>query len=402
MASSCSTSGFGQDAISKNDIVTSGLDLFQNVTRETAMRNGTWVPINPMPQVDAQTVTFDFPYNEIDFIQLDTIYASVSYKVTNENGGDLGTVAADPVGPVNLAAHALYGSCQVSIQGIPITELENTHLGMKAYIQTLLSTNETSQNSQLKIENWEMDTAKTFNDFKNKDDAVAANKGKNLGFNKRMKEVEKSTVVHSLFKPGSDIFQSKRFLLPNTRLTVKLTRNKDEYVLNSEKNTKYKIKILDIVLWAKYIAVDPAKAAGIYSHLNTNAALYPFQKSEIKTFVFSQGLTSLKIPSAFKGALPSMALVALIHSEAIDGNYNKNPYYFENYDLKHIACRVNGQFLPHDGYRPNFSKNDFCREYKALFDIAGMSCTDSGTALTPALFKDGCSMYAFDFSPEVS
>jgi hypothetical protein len=51
-------------------------------------------------------------------------------------------------------------------------------------------------------------------------------------------------------------------------------------------------------------------------------------------------------------------------------------------------------------YTPNFSTNFVVKEYLELFDQTGVSGDDTGNLITPNQYMDGCTLYAFDLTPD--
>ncbi len=56
-----------------------------------------------------------------------------------------------------------------------------------------------------------------------------------------------------------------------------------------------------------------------------------------KEFVYDQ---------IFANAVPSKLVVGFVSQTAVNGDYTKNPYHFQNFSVTDVAVYINGQSIP--------------------------------------------------------
>ena len=95
-------------------------------------------------------------------------------------------------------------------------------------------------------------------------------------------------------------------------------------------------------------------------------------------------------------------VIGFVRADALNGQYNLNPFNFQHFDCSFIAIRVNGMQVPSKGYRPNFEKRIVRRELRALYDNIGVNSAadDTGCNLNVDDFVGGYTLFAFDLTPD--
>ena len=84
----------------------------------------------------------------------------------------------------------------------------------------------------------------------------------NTGALQRLQLFEESESVEMEGPLYDDICQINRYILNNTQIDIKLFRARQEFVIMTETDDKYKIEIEDICLKAYYIKVMPTIITG--------------------------------------------------------------------------------------------------------------------------------------------
>ena len=117
-----------------------------------------------------------------------------------------------------------------------------------------------------------------------KDDSEDMDKiSENLGAERRTRVFDSSKSVTLQGPLFQDIFMQKRYLLNNTRMTIRLDRSPLEFVLlNLEAAGSYKLQLEDVVLKVRMIELNPATQYAISKSLETKPALYPYTRRDIR------------------------------------------------------------------------------------------------------------------------
>jgi hypothetical protein len=120
-------------------------------------------------------------------------------------------------------------------------------------------------------------------------------------------------------------------------------------------------------------------------------------------YFYNSGITNISIPDATPGIYPKCIFVGMVETAAFNGAYKKNPYNFQTFGVSSIGFMMNGQFTPSTPYTPDFTSDNYLREYLSLFMATGrfgIHEDDNGISLMD--FAHGCTLYAFTFAPDLS
>ncbi|MCP3681363.1 MAG: hypothetical protein GY861_01615, partial [bacterium] len=80
--------------------------------------------------------------------------------------------------------------------------------------------------------------------------------------------------------------------------------------------------------------------------------------------------------------------------------FAKSPFNFKNYDIREVSVIVAGESYPSKPLQINFNTNDYVRAFVQLFEGLGMGSENKGNNITKESYKCGCSLFAFDLSPD--
>jgi hypothetical protein len=174
-------------------------------------------------------------------------------------------------------------------------------------------------------------------------------------------------------------------------------------ILSGEENPNQKLKITEASLKICQINVNPQILLAHEKALGHSPALYPFIRSDIKTFTMSAGITSYRIDNLFNGDIPTDLVVALVDGDAYSGSYTKNPFNFANYSLNSLGFYVDGNPSPHKPFTVNFDdakqgQGIFANAYLSLFgEKVGQNF---GNNIEMRDFTGGYAIYKFDLGDE--
>ena len=234
-------------------------------------------------------------------------------------------------------------------------------------------------------------------------DFGATLKGKekiNSGFVERAKIIERSNKFDFYIPIASDILQSEKLLHPSINLRLRLTRAFDTFSLLCLDNTRYKIEIEDLRVFARYITVSQ-KLVTEHSRLlaKGDPLIYPITRTVMKSYNMAPGSMSSYAANMFHGVLPKSIIIGFVKTAAFHGSQGLNPYTFEHFNMKSCLLRVNGENVPSDPISPDFKNECFMREYMEFYRNIGIDISeDAGNIITPALYKGGMYFMSFDLT----
>ena len=111
-------------------------------------------------------------------------------------------------------------------------------------------------------------------------------------------------------------------------------------------NENYKLKILSTILKVCHVSLNPSMIITHNEALEIAPAIYPFWRSDIKSFTVAAGSHTFMTDNIFHGEVPSKIIIGLVSNAAYSGDYTKNPFNFQNMGLNYLEINVDGQPVP--------------------------------------------------------
>ena len=305
-------------------------------------------------------------------------------KKTDGSAIDVGT---DKCAFVNLAIACMFSDCATKISDVQISGGDFDY-GYTAYFLTALQYQLQAQKSHLKVLGWDRDEAGLFDDEKNK------------GHVKRMAMVDKS-VAYELYGPlYTSITRQEKYLLSQTDVRIKLTRALSKFACMSFAGTDLKVDIENCNLFIRRVAVNPSVIEGHARGLSTKNAIYRIPRYQVVTHIITKGQREATKDNLFTTETPKLMLVGLVDHNAYNGDYKKNPYNFQNYDINKLVLYRNGEIVHGQALTPNYKTNQYTGAYAHTMSSLKFFNTDDSNGVTYEDFKDGYNIYAFDLTSD--
>ena len=230
------------------------LDLFSPPVYQTAVEEGSWDKIAPLPGYNSNTVEFHYSgTDEYPDLEQTYLYLKVSIRKRTATQTDQNATPItenDKIAPVNNFMHSIFRSATLYINN---TAIENTNdmYAYRAYIENLLSFSKSAKDTHLNNCLFIKDTPGSMNyvepqhfsltETSSTADVVKHLKsvnesGANEGLFERKKRFNNDSV--ELWGPVQiDMFNTNRYLLNNVSFRLVLTRNSDAFCLMGERGT---------------------------------------------------------------------------------------------------------------------------------------------------------------------
>ena len=186
----------------------------------------------------------------------------------------------------------------------------------------------------------------------------------------------------------------KRSILNGVAVSIKFFQASNEFRLIRFGDENYKLKITSAILKVCFVSLHPSVIVAHNEALKISPALYPFWRSDIKSFSVAGGSHTFMTDNIFHGQVPSKIIIGMVTNSAYSGDYDKNPFNFMNMDLNYLEINVDGQPVPSRPFRPNFDENDYISSYLSLLDSDLDS--KSGIIIKPTDYPKGYALYLFD------
>ena len=418
----------------------SEVDLFNVPPTQQSLERGRWIDYAPISSVQNPDSAITFLIAGTDeYIDLSKTILTVTGKVTLKDGTSKLTGGGQSnVAPVNNFLHSLFRQVDVYLNGKQVTPAMGTY-AYRSYIETLLNYDVSAKESQFSSALYYKDTAGEMDSngslpatkvLNYKTAAVPPATSQNAsvkysspgtgnqGFAKRNQFITNGNQFVLSGPIFSDIFMTDRLLLNMMDLKVELNRSTDDFCL-MDKNAKDseispKVHLTDVVLKIRKVKVDQAVSDGVERMLKQTPALYPIRRVECKILTIPEQLPNIRQDNIFSGIIPKSFVFGLVHVDAYNGTYGKNPYNFAHFGVTNVSLTANGQEIPFKQLTLKYpgdkdgkvdpakdTKLDFDEAYNTLFSGTGKIYSNAGLDITREDYPGGYALYAFDLTPDM-
>ncbi len=389
------------------------INLFSIPPTQTSLEKGRWIDYHPLSSVenDDGTITFLVAGTE-DYVDLSKTILVVEGKVLKADGTDLSGNEQTDIAPVNNFLHSLFKQVDVYLNGKQVTPAMGTY-AYRAYLETLLNYDVSAKKSPLTSALYYKDTAgemdsngslPTEKTISGGTKVMTAASG-NQGFAKRHQFIhdgKKFTLAGPVFV---DAFMGSRLLLNLVDLKLILNRSSNQFCLMDKNGSAInaKVKLTDVVLKVRKVRVSPSVSMSHELALKKMPAIYPIRRVECKAFVMPANIPAVRKDNVFTGTIPKTFVFGLLDAKAFSGDYGKNPYNFENYDVRTVTLTANGEELPFKQLTLNYESNkeNFIQAYNTLFSGTGKMNYNTGLDISREDYPKGYTLYAFDLTPDM-
>ena len=340
---------------------------------------------------DASEVEFFIPNDGDMLIDLANTELLTTFKVKKGNNDSL--AAGDKVSVINSIGATLFNFIDCWLGNTLVTE-RTPNQAFRAIVETLTSHGRDAAGSWLQSALFFKDTAEQMDNTN--PDPTGANAVVNEGLKKRFEYTKASKRVVVRSRIHSDVFNQARPLVNGVPLRLKFKLNSDKYCLLSEKdNVPYKIVIEEMVMRVRYQKLSD----DIYKEIAKSPVSYPITRVKIKEDVIPIGVKSFNLPNFVSGELPQKIIVGIVTNDAVNGDYKKNPFNFQHFNLGQFSLNVNNSVHGGVPLEFDFENDQFESGYWQLFEATGKKFRDDGMLIERDDYKSGYALYAFDISP---
>ena len=223
----------------------------------------------------------------------------------------------------------------------------------------------------------------------------------------KLTETEGTSCVHeALTRLNLDMMQQSRYLLNGISMSLRLYRNNDSFVFKIDPSianpNTYFISIEDISLFIRHVTPKSSILLDHARMLAQQTAIYPIDRSWVKTMHITKGMQEETFSNVFMGQLPNRMIIGLVKTTDYSGDMRTDPFTFHHFNLSHISLNVNGKQVPMRALEPNFNKKEFRRCYYHLLETVLGSCLEErsiGLSETEYI-SEGKTLFGFNISPD--
>ena len=130
--------------------------------------------------------------------------------------------------------------------------------------------------------------------------------------------------------------------------------------------------------------LNQAKAVGLGT---TSPMLIPLTQTKIRSYLCVKEISSFNWTNCIRGVIPHQVIVAFVDHQAYTGNFQKNPFAFQNFGVQKINLKVNGQSYPATPYNVDFDNGDFMDIYDDMLRSIGFSEIHESDGISKSEFR---------------
>jgi hypothetical protein len=337
-------------------------------------------------------IDFSISGNTEAYINLKAAKFYFKARVLHSDGTEI--AATEKVAFVNQWGSSLIKQCDVFLNDTLITTSDNMY-AHKAYFHNLLTFNNEAAKNQLSAQGWDKDDSGKFDSLTTADNQVL----------KRRSDLIKSSKFVECESPlFVDMFMQDLFLIPGVNIKIRLTRAPANFCLMTGEGTagkEYKIEIAEVILRIPKYYVNTSTRLSHESFLRNNNAIYAFRRSEIRSFSIDRGSRTVLKDNISLTQSPTKILIAMLDTSALTGNYTKNPYNFQHFNVNYVNVIQEGRNLRSRILTPDFSKELYMSSYMSLVELANRDLNIDPMMISYLEYKGGFTMFGFFAQPPV-
>lgn len=377
----------------------SELDLFKQLSVQTAILSRRDVRIRPISSIDGGGNTIEFLISGAgdDYIDPQEIYLTL--KVNLYKSAGVNVAETDKVSPANNLLHSLFEQIDVYVNDRCISSSDNNY-AYRAYFTSVLGFTPDEKNSVLSTIGWTTDDPGEYDNIDpNPKDAANVARNTNSGLVERRKPFLGGKTVELYGKLYCDLFQQDRLIINKVDIRIKLVKKSSDFCVLGDNGI---IEIKDAELRVDKVTLSPDNQWGIEEALKGQNITYPLRHIVTTAHSVAAGKQSAVIDNLFLGPLPERIFFGCVLSAAYHGSKATNPFNFKHFAANEVSINVDGVQIPSIPYKIDFTTDEYKQPYVDLQRVVGKYLTGTSNGLTLNDYKNGCAIYGFDLTADKS
>jgi hypothetical protein len=187
-------------------------------------------------------------------------------------------------------------------------------------------------------------------------------------------------------------------MMPGVDIRIQFNKSADKFALECYGSGKENIQlqILEAKLYVRKISLLPSIQVAHMKTWKDNPAMYPGTKVSMKSYSLPIGTFTHTNESLMTGLIPQRVILGIVATENYQGDYEKNPFSFENNGLQQIIITCNSEQTTQHVINVDKDEDRVLDGYTSLFDAMGITNCDAGLDLRVNEYKNGKTLYGFD------
>lgn len=333
------------------------------------------------------------------------INADFCIKKLVKNAGAPVALNADDAGkmcPVNLFTKAMFENIDVYINQTKVSLVSTPAYPIKCFIETVCSYGNDAAEGHLLASYYYKDKGKWKENLENN----RAARQERHQFIAESSNVEMCDTVHT------EITTLNRLLPPGLDIQFMFYLNSPSLYLQSKPPVAdgngripvadtFVVEFKDFYLSYDRVALEPSLFNSIESKLSRNEkAIFPITRSIVKTKNVPAQQLDILWQNLYSGQLPETIIIAMLDTEAKNGNLHKNYFNFQDFNMSSIQLRVNSRAIPSMPLKLDCLNKRAYRAYRHFCDNIGIENSNLPCLVTYEDFCEGSTLIPFDLTPD--
>ena len=385
---------------------TENVALFSRPPINTGEEKVMWVLHEPcfISKEHYSSVQFFIPGTGTQYTDLSRTELYVRIKIEDSSGDVFQQTDAASALPVDQILHSMWGSVDIKLNQ-KLVSTSGTNYMYKALLENLLNYSHDCKKIQMSSIGFSGESG----NFAQTHPKVTPI---NYGLKERGEWFKKVNTIPGSTDPTcvefigplmADICNQDRYILNGVDIDIKLWPNRDEFhLITHPSGTTAKLIIEEVKLLVCKVKLSPVTLLAHASILREHNALYPYQKTDVRTKHLAKGSYGDTLEDIYQGQVPSRLVVGFVESESYNGSFSKNPFHFQNFNLGKIGFYVDGESVPHHPYEFDFKNCQYLQGLLSLYRVTGKLNENTDIGITRSSYREGYNLIAFEVDPTTS
>ena len=336
----------------------------------------------------------------------------ITSSIKNPEGGNIPARATDAhnpvcnVLPVNGLGTAWFQKIYVKLNGTTVS-FDGNMYSHRVDIENRLSYPDTVKKGHLSMMGFD-EEMEAFDEINNAeihwDDADPAEHAYPAILRRYLKG-KASKNMYTIARIHSEIFEQPKLLPPNTVLDIDFDRHNSDFLLLTEHNNRnYILKMESCELLTRLVDMDEEITAEIDSvSISGRNMLYPVRR--VKLMYYSCGanvvdLSNFNLLTMEGNLLPCRIIVVMVREDAVHGNYNRDPFNYQHFNLVEFSLKVGSEqiSLPELKCNMDDDSNDILRPLFSALLANHSLFSNEELGINPSNYRNGNVFLAWDLS----
>jgi len=377
--------------------VTGGYDsrfsIFEPTPLDISTDSELTVDYRPLANISrGQSIEFLVPNTTLYYTDLSRTILSVKCRLRREDGSAV--TIEDKVAFSQLALSSMWRQCDILLNQTILSPDVGINASYKSVLDHLVYRDTEYLNSTAQTALFYYDTAHKM------EKVDVSGDGANLGLISRYNWSKEGKEIHLQGPLPHDLGDLAHFIPSGVEIKVKLFPHSNEFMLMTGSVTEdYWVEVTDATLKVRFIVPTNPLIIAHAKNLDNRPAIFPYIRSNIKSFTIPSGLTTWSVDQLYANLIPSELLICMVLSSAYTGRFGENPYNFQHHSLNYLDFSIEGNY-GRQTFQPDYDNKDFTESYLSLYsDMNGDR--KKGGVIALDHFNGGYAIYRIKISPGV-